>query len=57
MSPRTGRPTKNPKSEEIKIRATKEDKMMLKECCEKLNLTQYDVVMRGVREIFSRLEK
>ena len=26
MSPRTGRPTTNPKTEEIKVRATKEDK-------------------------------
>ena len=29
MSPRTGRPTDNPKYEEIKIRATKEDKKLV----------------------------
>ena len=29
MSPRTGRPTENPKNEVIKIRATKEDREKL----------------------------
>ena len=34
MSPRTGRPkSDNPKSEQIKIRATKKEKELLEECC------------------------
>ena len=58
MSPRTGRPkSSNPKSEEIKIRATKEDKSMLKECCEKLNKTQYEVVMDGIRSTHAKIKK
>ena len=44
-----GRPTQNPKTEQIKIRATKEDKAILEECCETLGLTQYEVIMMGVR--------
>lgn len=58
MSPRTGRPkSTNPKSEEIKIRATKEDKEMLYKCCSELHLTQYDVVMTGIRNIYGMLKK
>lgn len=57
MSPRTGRPTTNPKTEEIKIRATKEDKEILKECCEKLNQTQYEVVMNGVKKVHAEMKK
>lgn len=57
MSPRTGRPTKNPKTEEIKIRATKEDKDLLKECCDLLNQTQYDVVMNGIKKVHAEIKK
>lgn len=57
MCPRTGRPTSNPKTEQIKIRATKEDKKLLKECCEKLNKTQYDVVMKGIKKVHAEIKK
>lgn len=58
MSPRTGRPkSDNPKSEEIKIRATKEDKEMLRVCCERLKQTQYEVVMNGIKKVYAETEK
>ena len=57
MSPRTGRPTKNPKTEEIKLRATKQDKEILKECCESLNQTQYEVVMSGIKKVYAEIKK
>lgn len=57
MSPRTGRPTNNPKTEEIKVRATKEDKELLKECCKKLRQTQYDVVMTGIKKVYAEIKK
>ena len=57
MSPRTGRPTINPKTEEIKVRATKHDKELLKECCEKLNQSQYDVVMNGIKKVYAEIKK
>lgn len=57
MSPRTGRPTSNPKTEEIKIRATKEDKELLKECCEKLDKTQYEIVMNGVKKVHAEIKE
>ena len=58
MSPRTGRPKiENPKSEQIKIRATKEDKEMLEECCERLNQTQYEVVMNGIKKVYAEIKE
>ena len=54
---RTGRPTNNPKNEEIKIRATKQDRELLKECCERLNQTQYEVVMNGIKMVHAETEK
>ena len=57
MSPRTGRPTDNPKTEEIKIRATKQDKELLKECCNLLNKTQYEVVMTGIKKVYAEIKE
>ena len=52
MSPRTGRPkSDNPKSEQIKIRATKKDKALLEACCEVTGKTQYEVVMEGINKV------
>ncbi len=57
MSPRTGRPTANPKSEIIKIRATKEDREKLLYCCEKSQKTQYEIVMQGINEVYKKIKK
>lgn len=58
MSPRTGRPKiDNPKSEQIKIRATKEDKLLLEKCCENTGMTQYDVVMTGIKKVYEEKKK
>lgn len=58
MSPRTGRPKiDNPKSEQIKIRATKQDKELLDECCKLLSKTQYDVVMNGIKMVYAEAKK
>lgn len=57
MSPRTGRPTENPKTETIKIRATKEDRERLLFCCEKTGKTQYEVVIEGINMVYERIKK
>ena len=57
MSPRTGRPTTNRKTEEIKIRATKDDKELWRKCCSELSKTQYEVVMDGVRKVYAEIKK
>lgn len=57
MSPRTGRPTNNPKDEIIKIRATKKDREKLLLCCSITGKTQYEVVMEGIEEVYQKLKK
>ena len=57
MSPRTGRPTSNPKVTEIKIRATKEDKEKLQFCCLKTGKTQYEIVMSGIDRVYKEIKK
>ena len=57
MSPRTGRPTSNPKVTEIKIRATKEDKEKLQFCCSKTGKTQYEIVMAGIDKVYEEIKK
>lgn len=57
MSARTGRPTVNPKTEVIKIRATEDDRKKLLYCCEKTGKTQYEVVMEGINEVYKNLIK
>ncbi len=55
MSSRMGRPTDNPKTTEIKIRATQSDKEKLKFCCKKTGKTQYQIVMDGIDRIYNEL--
>lgn len=57
MSPRTGRPTENPKNEIIKVRATKDDREKLLYCCKKLGKTQYEIVMQGIDEVYKKSNK
>ena len=58
MSPRTGRPKSiNPKSEQIKIRATKQDKELLEDCCNVTGKKQYEVVMDGIKKVYAETKK
>ncbi len=57
MSPRTGRPTSNPKNNEIKIRATKDDREKLLFCCKKTGKTQYEIVMEGIDKVYQEIKK
>ena len=62
MIPRTGRLTNNLKTEEIKIRATKQDKELLKGWCKTLNQTQYqaelaDITGKSVRTVSRKLSQ
>lgn len=57
MSPRTGRPTENPKNDIIKVRATKEDREKLLYCCEVTGKTQYEVVIEGIESVYQKIKK
>lgn len=51
MSPRTGRPTEEPKKVRLEIRLTERQSRMLEECAKDLNITKTDVIVRGIEEI------
>ena len=52
-----GRPTDNPKTEQIKIRATKEEVNLLKECCDTLGKTQREVIIQGIELVHEAIKK
>ena len=57
MCAKMGRPTENPKKEQIRIRATKEDRLLLEDCCKLSGLTQYEVIMKGIRMVYENTKK
>lgn len=57
MSPRTGRPTQNPKRNETRIRMSDEDVQILDFCCKKTGMTKADVIRQGIREVYAKIKK
>lgn len=51
MSPRTGRPTDNPKSERITVRLDSECSEILKEYCVKENVEKAEAIRRGIYKL------
>ena len=54
MSPRTGRPTDDPKKIRLEVRLTEEQSNMLTECARNMNLTKTDVIVKGIQTIYQR---
>lgn len=52
-----GRPTNNPKNTSIKLKADDETVRKLKECSEKLEVSQAEVLRRGVHKVHDDLKK
>lgn len=57
MSPRTGRPTEDPKRHETRIRMSDEDIRILEYCCEVTGRTKADIIREGIREVYAKLKK
>lgn len=57
MSPRTGRPTDNPKKHETRIRMTDEDIEILEYCTKSTGMTKADVIRQGIREVYAKIKK
>lgn len=57
MSPRTGRPTDEPKNVRLEIRLTERQSQMLEECAKDLNITKTDVIVRGIGEIHQLVDR
>ena len=56
--PRTGRPPKQEtaRSEELKIRLTKEEKINIQYCADKLNISRTDAIIMGIKLLKEKLE-
>lgn len=57
MSPRTGRPTDNPKRERITIRLDKESETILSEYCEREQVDKAEAIRRGIKQLRAKTEK
>ena len=57
MSPRTGRPTQNKKTERIEIRMTLEESQLLNECAERLHVSKTEVLNKGVQLVKKELDE
>lgn len=57
MSPRTGRPTNNPKSGSVNVRLDAESDRILKAFCEQENITKAEGVRRGIKMLESKIKK
>lgn len=51
MSPRTGRPTDNPRPNKISIRISDSDKEILEKYCEREQVNKTEAISRGIRKL------
>lgn len=57
MSPKTGRPTTDPKTHETRIRMSDEDVHILNFCQEKTGMTKADIIRKGIRAVYAEVKK
>lgn len=57
MSPRTGRPTSNPKNERITVRLDEQSSNILKRYCESMKVEKAEAIRRGVKKLEMDIEK
>jgi len=57
LSPRTGRPTTDPKRHDTRIRMSDEDVRFLEICCQKTGLSKTDVIRQGIREVYEKVKE
>lgn len=57
MSPRTGRPTDNPKVLSTRIRLSEEDIKMLEFCSNMTGKTKAEIIREGIRKVYDSLKK
>lgn len=57
MSPRTGRPTDNPKPYKITARIDEKCKQILDEYCKQEDVTQMEAVRRGIVKLKDDIKK
>ena len=51
-----GRPTKNPRTEKITFRLSKEETEMIQQCSDEMNTQRVNVVVEGVKMVKEKLD-
>ena len=57
MSPRTGRPTDEPKTHQQRIRMSDKDVEMLEYCCRATGKTKADIIRMGIKKVYEDIKK
>lgn len=57
MSPRTGRPTAEPKNLNTRIRLSEKDVEKLEYCSKETGMTKADVIRKGIDEVYKSIKK
>lgn len=57
MSPRTGRPTSNKKTERLEIRLAPDELALMQECADRMGVTKTVVINTGVQLVKEQLDK
>lgn len=57
MSPRTGRPTEDPKKLRLELRLSDSQAGKLNYCCEYTGLTKAEVIRLGIDKVFEDVKK
>ncbi len=57
MSPRTGRPTEDPKNLSTRVRFSKDDVAMLEFCCKETGMKKSEVIRTGIKKVYEELKK
>lgn len=57
MSPRTGRPTDNPKTNKITVRLDDESTQIMEQYCKQESIEKGEAVRRGIKKLKSELKK
>ena len=57
MSPRTGRPTSNKKTERLELRLAPNELALMQESADRLGTSKSQVILRGVQLLKAELDK
>lgn len=57
VSPRTGRPTDDPKKNRLELRLSDHDAEKLDFCCKALGLSKAEVIRRGIDRVYQEATK
>lgn len=57
MSPRTGRPTDDPKTLNTRIRLSADDVQRLEYCVKKTGQSKSEIIRQGIKVVYDRLKE